>query len=129
VQQFLGEFIKDNTVVDICSPLLQFLEANAAVLQSILFRDKAHFYLNGYINKQNMYMWATENLHGIMEAQLHSQKCTVWCAVLAHISRSIFLKDALNAGHHLYVLEEQFFTFLQGKAVSFEETIFEQDGA
>jgi hypothetical protein len=35
VQQFLSEFIEDSTVVDIYGPLLQILEASAAVLQRI----------------------------------------------------------------------------------------------
>ena len=29
--------------------------------EKIIFSDEAHFYLSGYVNKQNCHIWGTEN--------------------------------------------------------------------
>ncbi|GFX87916.1 hypothetical protein TNCV_4373811 [Trichonephila clavipes] len=46
----------------------------------ILFSDEAHFWLNGYVNKQNCRIWSEANPQVYVETQLHSEKLTVWCA-------------------------------------------------
>ncbi|GFX21701.1 hypothetical protein TNCV_1200811 [Trichonephila clavipes] len=43
----------------------------------ILFGDEAHFWLNGYVNKQNCRIWSEAN------PPLHLEKLTVWCALWA----------------------------------------------
>ncbi|GFW87282.1 transposable element Tc3 transposase [Trichonephila clavipes] len=47
----------------------------------ILFSDEEHFWLNGYINKQNCRIWSEANPH--VETPLHPEKLTVWCALWA----------------------------------------------
>ncbi|GFU95392.1 hypothetical protein TNCV_2554021 [Trichonephila clavipes] len=49
----------------------------------ILFRDEAHFWLNGYINKQNCSIWSEANPQVYVETPLHPEKLTVWCALWA----------------------------------------------
>ncbi|GFX72642.1 uncharacterized protein TNCV_4062381 [Trichonephila clavipes] len=49
----------------------------------ILFRDEAHFWLNGYVNKQNCRIWSEANLQVYVEIPLHPEKLTVWCALWA----------------------------------------------
>ncbi|GFW98896.1 hypothetical protein TNCV_4655231 [Trichonephila clavipes] len=49
----------------------------------ILFSDEAHFWLNGYVNKQNCRIWSEANPQVYVEAPLHPKKLTVWCALLA----------------------------------------------
>ncbi|GFX36122.1 hypothetical protein TNCV_4216441 [Trichonephila clavipes] len=44
----------------------------------ILFSDKAHFWLNGYVNKQNCRIWSEANPQVYVEAPLHPEKLTVW---------------------------------------------------
>ena len=44
----------------------------------ILFSDEAHFWLNGYVNKQNCRIWSGDNPQAIEET-LHPEKVTVWC--------------------------------------------------
>lgn len=68
--------------VDFCGDFKPFLEDNPAVSQSIWFSDEAHFHLNGYVNKQNMHVWANEHLHNIMKIPLCRQKCIV-CSALS----------------------------------------------
>ncbi|GFT60723.1 hypothetical protein TNCV_3584351 [Trichonephila clavipes] len=49
----------------------------------ILFSDEAHFWLNGYIDKQNCRIWSEANPQVYVETPLHPEKLTVWCAVWA----------------------------------------------
>ncbi|GFY32734.1 hypothetical protein TNCV_4638401 [Trichonephila clavipes] len=45
--------------------------------------DEAHFWLNGYINKQNCRIWSEANSQVYVETPLHPEKLTVWCALWA----------------------------------------------
>ncbi|GFV51852.1 transposable element Tc3 transposase [Trichonephila clavipes] len=42
---------------------------------------KAHFWLNGYVNKQNCRIWSEANPRVYVETPLHPEKLTVWCAL------------------------------------------------
>ncbi len=92
---------------------LQFAEEFSAqiaekpnMLNEIWFTDECHFWLNGFVNKQNMRLWRDKNPHGIHEAQLHSEKITVWAAISAHgIIGSVFLRETVNAKNYRVLLE------------------------
>ncbi|GFX91170.1 hypothetical protein TNCV_1245851 [Trichonephila clavipes] len=47
----------------------------------ILFSDEAHFWLNGYVKKQNYRIWSEANPQVFVETPLHPEKLTVWCAL------------------------------------------------
>ncbi|GFV30040.1 uncharacterized protein TNCV_1194871 [Trichonephila clavipes] len=49
----------------------------------ILFSDEAHFWLNGYVNKQNCRIWNEANPQVYVETPLHPEKLTVWGALWA----------------------------------------------
>ncbi|GFU70454.1 putative transposable element [Trichonephila clavipes] len=49
----------------------------------ILFSDEAHFWLNGYVNKQNCRIWSEANPQVYDETPLHPVKLTVWCVLWA----------------------------------------------
>ncbi|GFW61198.1 uncharacterized protein TNCV_434221 [Trichonephila clavipes] len=51
--------------------------------KQILFSDEAHFWLNGYVNKQNCRIWSEANPQVYIETPLHPEKLTVWCALWA----------------------------------------------
>ncbi|GFW05742.1 uncharacterized protein TNCV_4627511 [Trichonephila clavipes] len=53
--------------------------------QRILFSDEAHFWLNGYVNKQNCCIWREANPQVYVETPLHPEKLTVWCALWAEL--------------------------------------------
>ncbi|GFX43708.1 tc3a_0 protein [Trichonephila clavipes] len=40
----------------------------------ILFSDEAHFWLNGYVNKQNCLIWSEANPQMYVETPLHPEK-------------------------------------------------------
>ncbi|GFV21863.1 hypothetical protein TNCV_4525501 [Trichonephila clavipes] len=45
--------------------------------------DEAHYWLNGYVNKQNCRIWSEANPQVYVETPLHPEKLTVWCALWA----------------------------------------------
>ncbi|GFU99786.1 uncharacterized protein TNCV_506071 [Trichonephila clavipes] len=45
--------------------------------------DEAHFWLNGYVNKQNCRIWSEANPQVYVETPIHPEKLTVWCALWA----------------------------------------------
>ncbi|GFT55564.1 hypothetical protein TNCV_3320751 [Trichonephila clavipes] len=45
--------------------------------------DEAHFWLNGYVNKQNCRICSEANPQVYVETPLHPEKLTVWCALWA----------------------------------------------
>ncbi|GFY08123.1 putative transposable element [Trichonephila clavipes] len=45
--------------------------------------DEVHFWLNGYVNKQNCRIWSEANPQVSVETPLHPEKLTVWCALWA----------------------------------------------
>ncbi|GFT79945.1 uncharacterized protein TNCV_4598351 [Trichonephila clavipes] len=68
----------------------------------ILFSDEAHFWLNGYVNKQNCHIWSEANPQVYVETPLHPEKLTVWCALWAGgIIGPYFFKN--DEGHNVTV--------------------------
>ncbi|GFX86223.1 hypothetical protein TNCV_2561051 [Trichonephila clavipes] len=62
--------------------------------------DEAHFWLNGYVNKQNCRIWSEANPQVYVETPLHPEKLTVWCALWAGgIIGPYFFKN--DEGHNL----------------------------
>ncbi|GFU07466.1 hypothetical protein TNCV_2224641 [Trichonephila clavipes] len=49
----------------------------------ILFSDEAHFWFNGYVNKQNCRILSEANPQVYVETPSHPEKLTVWCALWA----------------------------------------------
>ncbi|GFX22513.1 RNA cytidine acetyltransferase [Trichonephila clavipes] len=68
----------------------------------ILFSDEAHFWLNGYVTKQNCRIWREANPQVYVETPLHPEKLTVWCALWAGgIIGPYFFKN--DEGHNVTV--------------------------
>ncbi|GFW01403.1 hypothetical protein TNCV_5030531 [Trichonephila clavipes] len=65
--------------------LIRTIEQNyeIIVLPSVLDSDEAHFWLNGYVNKQKLPHLGEANPQVYVETPLHPEKLTVWCALWA----------------------------------------------
>ncbi|GFW06983.1 uncharacterized protein TNCV_3691791 [Trichonephila clavipes] len=63
----------------------------------ILFSDEAHFWLNGYVNKQNCRIWSEANPQVCVETPLHPEKLT---GVFYGLVVSFFKNDE---GHNVTV--------------------------
>ena len=48
-------------------------------IKKIIFSDKAHIDLGGYVNKQNCCIWGTENPDAYIEKPTHPKRVTVCC--------------------------------------------------
>ncbi|GFW18246.1 hypothetical protein TNCV_4007851 [Trichonephila clavipes] len=60
--------------------------SNMTVVSKLLEKsqlDEAHFWLNGYVNKQSCRIRREANPQVYAETPLHSEKLTVWCALWA----------------------------------------------
>ncbi|GFW37636.1 DUF4817 domain-containing protein [Trichonephila clavipes] len=81
----------------------------------ISFSDEAHFWLNGYINKQNCRIRSEAYPQVYVETPLHSEKLTVWCALWAGgINGPVTSSDgSVKIIHHKVVGVKYFLIFLQ----------------
>ncbi|GFU24377.1 uncharacterized protein TNCV_15991 [Trichonephila clavipes] len=71
IKMLLGVFVK---II-----VLQKKAKEILMLQS----DEAHFWLNGYVSKQNCRIWSEANPQVYVKTPLHPEKLTVWCALWA----------------------------------------------
>ncbi|GFX86803.1 uncharacterized protein TNCV_3750761 [Trichonephila clavipes] len=100
----------------------------------ILFSDEAHFWLNGYVNKQNYRIWSEANPQVYVETPLHPEKLTVWCALWAGgIIGPYFFKN--DEGHNVTVNGDRYRAMMTNFFIpelnnhDVQELWFQQDGA
>lgn len=110
------------------------LENDPDFHRKIIFSDEAHFWLNGFVNKQNMRYWSGSNSHVIHEAPLHPEKITVWCGLHAGgvIGPYFFVDGAnrhvtVNGNRYRTMLTDYFWHELDG--IDLDDMWFQQDGA
>ncbi|GFX53340.1 DUF4817 domain-containing protein, partial [Trichonephila clavipes] len=100
-----------------------------------LFRDEAHFWLNGCVNKQNCRLWSEANPQEVyVETPLHLEKLTVWCALWAGgIIGPYFFKN--EEGHNVTVNGDRYRAMITNFFIpelnnhDVQELWFQQDGA
>ncbi|GFV55946.1 putative DD41D transposase [Trichonephila clavipes] len=102
--------------------------------KQILFSDEAHFWLNGYVNKQNCRIWSEANPQVNVETPLHPEKLTVWCALWAGgIIGPYFFKN--DEGHNVTVNGDRYRAMITNFFIpelnnhDIQELWFQQDGA
>ncbi|GFY35087.1 uncharacterized protein TNCV_5044621 [Trichonephila clavipes] len=82
------------------SGFIEWAENEIAVVpdfhKRILFSDEAHFWLNGYVNKQNCRISSEANPQVYVETPLHPEKLTVWCALWAGGITNFFIPELNN---------------------------------
>ncbi|GFX90717.1 retrovirus-related Pol polyprotein from transposon RE1 [Trichonephila clavipes] len=100
----------------------------------ILFSDEAHFWLNGYVNKQNCRIWSEANQQVYVETPLYAEKLTVWCALWACvIIDPYFFK--IDEGHNVTVNGDRYRAMITNFFIpelnnhDVQELWFQQDGA
>ncbi|GFV03425.1 DDE_3 domain-containing protein [Trichonephila clavipes] len=100
----------------------------------ILFNDEVHFWLNGYVNKQNCHIWSEANPQVYFETLLHPETLTVWCALWAGgIIGPYFFKN--DEGHNVTVNGDRYRAMITNFFIpelnnhDVQELWFQQDGA
>ncbi|GFW00669.1 putative DD41D transposase [Trichonephila clavipes] len=96
--------------------------------------DEAHFWLNGYVNKQNCRIWSEANPQVYVETPLHPEKLTVWRALWAdEIIGPYFFKN--DEGHNVTVNSDRYRAMITDFVIpelnnhDVQELWFQQDGA
>ncbi|GFX37974.1 DDE_3 domain-containing protein [Trichonephila clavipes] len=107
---------------------------NLLTTQSVQPNDEAHFWLNGYVNKQNCRIWSEANPQVYVETPLHPEKLTVWCALWAGgIIGPYFFKN--DEGHNVTVNGDRYRAMITNFFIpelnnhDVQELWFQQDGA
>lgn len=110
------------------------LEVDPFFYRKILFSDEAHFWLNGYVNKQNCRIWSETNPGHYLETPLHPLKLTVWCGIHANgiIGPYVFRNEegatvTVNGVRYRHMLNTFLFPKLQ--ELNIDNLWFQQDGA
>ncbi|GFT93627.1 uncharacterized protein TNCV_677581 [Trichonephila clavipes] len=100
----------------------------------ILLSDEAHFWLNGYVNKQKCRIWSEANPQVYVETPLHPEKLTVWCGLWAGgIIGPYFFKN--DEGHNVTVNGDRYRSMITNFFIpelnnhDVQELWFQQDGA
>ncbi|GFS66773.1 transposase [Trichonephila clavipes] len=99
----------------------------------ILFSDEAHFWLNGYVNKQNYRIWSEANPQVYVETPLHPEKLTVWCALWAGGIIGPYFKN--DEGHNVTINGDRYRAMITNFFIpelnnhDVQELWFQQDGA
>ncbi|GFX11972.1 uncharacterized protein TNCV_2997561 [Trichonephila clavipes] len=95
--------------------------------------SQAHFWLNGYVNKQNCHIWSEANPQVYVETPIHSEKLTVWCALWAGGIIGPYFKN--DEGHNVTVNGDRYRAMITNFFIpelnnhDVQELWFQQDGA
>ncbi|GFW21205.1 putative DD41D transposase [Trichonephila clavipes] len=125
--------LRGKNAMEYHSELVDALGNNALPYRTVA-RDEAHFWLNGYVNKQNCCIWSEANPQVYVETPLHPGKLTVWCALWAgEIIGPYFFKHdedhnvTVNGDRYRAMITNFFIPGLNNHDV--QELWFQQDGA
>ncbi|GFU67069.1 hypothetical protein TNCV_4969181 [Trichonephila clavipes] len=99
----------------------------------ILFRDEAHFWLNGYVNKQNCRIWSEANPQVYVETPLHPEKLTG--ALYGLVESLVRTSSKKDEGHNVTVNGDRYRAMITNFFIpelnnhDVQELWFQQDGA
>jgi hypothetical protein len=72
------------------------------LFNNVWFSDEAHFHLDGMVNKQKMWFWASENPRVIHEMVHHAPRITAWVAISSHgLLGPIFFEETVNSERYV----------------------------
>lgn len=115
--------------LDFAREMIDMIVSGTIKTKRIWFSDEAHFWMTGYVNKQNYRFWGSENPRIFETTTLKPQRITVWCAMCEYgIIGPIFLDQNINGERYNRMLLEEFIPVVQGMK-TIDRFWFMQDGA
>ncbi len=103
------------------------LTARPSMFFNIWFSDECHFWMNGYVNEQNMRLWHDENALKIEEAQLHLEKVMVCAAISSHgIIGPVFIRGTVTSSSYHCLLKGDVIPELDIRGHS-KSAVYQQD--
>jgi len=80
----------------------------------IILSDEAHFWLDGYVNRQNFRIWASQKPEFSRTKPLHPQKITAWAALLSEgIIGPVFIDQSVDKDVYEGILSVYFLLEVQ----------------
>jgi hypothetical protein len=75
----------------------EWAQNNEVSFKNVWFFDKAHYHMDGVVNKLNVRFWASEYPRVIHEKVHHATRITVWVATSSHgLPGPIFFEETVN---------------------------------
>lgn len=109
--------------------LCQMIDDKSIDITKIIFTDEAHFWLDGYVNRQNYRIWGTEKPELLRTKPLHPKKLTVWCGLSAQgIIGPFFIETSITSESYNRMLKEQILPAVDD-IDDWGEFYFQHDGA
>ena len=97
--------------VRFCKTITDMFESSEIDGNKIVFSDEAHFWLNGYVNKQNYPSWGTENPNISISKSLHPEKVTLCAAFSVEGINLYFFDSTVTGNSYKELLETKVFSF------------------
>ncbi|XP_057335141.1 uncharacterized protein LOC130673942 [Microplitis mediator] len=114
--------------IEFCKTITEMFEAEELDEKMIISSDEAHFWMNGYVNKQNYRFWGTENPNISLAKSLHPLKVTAWAAISVKGIYLQFLESTVTGESYKQLLETKFFPYAKKRGLV-KNFYFMQDGA
>lgn len=108
--------------------LCQMIDDKSIDINKIIFTDEAHFWLDGYVNRQNFRHWGTEKPELLRTKPLHPKKLTVWCGLSSMgIIGPIFIDTSITSEVYHELLVDEVLPEIERREWS--DCYFQHDGA
>ena len=90
------------------------LKKDSDFWQKVIFTEKAHFNIGGYVSKQDCRIRVTKNPHAYIEKPAHKKQVSVWCGFWSIVPFSCENKQEVavtaNGDHYRAMLNKFLFT-------------------
>ena len=112
------------------SDFLELIDRHIVDPNRIIFSDEAHFWLDGFVNRQNFRIWGSQKPEFLRTKPLHPQKITVWAALSSEgIIGPIFIDQSVDKDVYEGILNDYFLPEAQRMGWLDGKHFFQQDGA
>lgn len=116
--------------LEFANTMCEMIDREHFDVNKIIFSDEAHFYLDGYVNRQNYRIWGSQKPEITVTKPLHPDRVTVWAGLCSKgILGPYFTPDGEYVDQFVYhdILEE---AFEEANSKGWiEDCWFQQDGA
>lgn len=127
------QLISESQVIrrfNFASEFCEMIDREEVRMRDVIFSDEAHFWLNGYVNRQNYRIWGSEKPNFVNTKPLHPQKLTVFCAVgYEEIFGPVFIYQTVDSDAYEGILTDYLLPAAEDLGWLDGNHWFQQDGA
>jgi len=87
--------------------ILRQIDEDNGYLKRVCFPDEATFHISSVVNRHNVHIWGSENLHFVFQNEQGSPKVNVWCCLMHNkvIGPFFFNEPTISANVYLDILK------------------------